>query len=482
MPTMAELLQMNPYGWGPQAPALPGSPYGPEMADPQEAMSPGMAALEMLRRRAPQEVTPENAATVALSALPMGRAASLAVKPTLAGMLLGATATPAGSDEPTALKQLYQEQAKASKRRDAAIARREAERASGEGPRFTAADDEVAAASNELEAINKLIAEENKKNDPEYKLQMEKKAGEQAANTSVRESMPWLPVALAVGGATLGAGVGALTKGRAVSAFSKELSDLSDGWKTAVDGAKRALAKGNKKTARQLSEEANKFQSQYDALRKKGAGGDWKAFGYGAAAGDLGMVGPEIIDIAGSEAGSKRREEAISNLTDPVKMGTRLAAGAVLGGGPAHLAGGYMARIPYAEGFGPATSSMAKMLKTGAYEVPSSIGGGQRSARALMRTGNTPQSSPQVPSQYPGGLAGALQSESAATPRLLPSPGGTGQVSQRMLEPPSPNAPSVSTKPVVGGSSPDHNWDAKSGRWKDVYGRYLTGPPPKDVD
>jgi peptidoglycan hydrolase-like protein with peptidoglycan-binding domain len=40
-------------------------------------------------------------------------------------------------------------------------------------------------------------------------------------------------------------------------------------------------------------------------------------------------------------------------------------------------------------------------------------------------------------------------------------------------------APAPKPKPV-GGSHPDHNWNAKAGKWQDTDGKFLSGPPPKD--
>lgn len=49
----------------------------------------------------------------------------------------------------------------------------------------------------------------------------------------------------------------------------------------------------------------------------------------------------------------------------------------------------------------------------------------------------------------------------------------------QLLPAPAPQA--AAPKPAVkGGSHPDHDWNAKAGRWQDADGKFLPGPPPKD--
>lgn len=52
----------------------------------------------------------------------------------------------------------------------------------------------------------------------------------------------------------------------------------------------------------------------------------------------------------------------------------------------------------------------------------------------------------------------------------------TSAIARALIQTPSVPAP----KRVIGGTHPDHDWDTKTGRWRDVDGQFLPGPPPKD--
>jgi hypothetical protein len=453
MPSFSDMLRGNPRGWGM-------GPPSPEegVSVPREPMTPGQAALRLIQKRIPYEATPENAATIGLSALPMGRALSLAAKPTMAAILAGATSTPAGSEEPTALKQLYQEQARASKRREDALLRRETERKSGEGPRFQAAESEVTAATNELQAINKLIESENRKNSPEYALEMaeKRKAAEEAERKRVSETptrelysdiAPYIPVATGA----LGMGMGALLRGKGMANFNAELKAITDRWGEVANAAKISLSRGNVSKAAQLQEEALVLQQQFEALKKAGASGKYAPSIAGATLGVEGAFLPEEIDLARASPGSALQKKLYDSvLNDPAKTAERAVFSAIAGGlGPAEIAskatGSIMSRA-MPRGFAAETASMASVLRNRGTASPPASTKTQRAVTASPTAQNT-----------------------ALPPTTPPA----------QIAPPSAGT-TTSVKKPRGGSHPDHEWDAKSGRWKDVDGKYLSGPPPKE--
>jgi hypothetical protein len=355
------------------------------------------------------------------------------------GLGLVGGSSEAGSAEESAevnrLQQLYSQQADLNRRRSEAEAEANAEARTGKGPNWQRAAAKVQAIDTEMAGLNRLIAEEQKRNSPEFQLEMEqkRKAADMAdqdrrAQTPTRELYsdytPYLP---AISGG-LGLTMGALLKGRGTKVFNETLNAINGRWQTATKAAEKALNAGNVDKARRFVEEAKVLKKEFDAAKSAGPGGEGAALLSGAGAGVLGAFLPEEVDFARAAPGSELQKKLYDSvLGNPADTAKRAAFGAFLGAFPAYegakITGAVMGRTP-PTGFAPETASLSSMLK-------------RRAANTATRQAPTPtgstssatlQASPQVqptPTPSSQGIAGATKAASSgSSSQILETPHG----------------------------------------------------------
>jgi len=302
-----------------------------------------------------QDFGKQAAMQAALSAVPMAgpalsRAASAA--PTLAKVLGGAGAVTAstsqagqGADTNEAvsnLKMLLEQQSALRRQTEAASQRREIERKSGEGKRFQSADQELKALNDQLSALSAIITREQRRNSPEYAMEIEQEKSRLAAEaqkkrseTPTRELISdytgYIP-AVTGGLALLG---GAALKGRALSNFNREMTDLSARSGAAVQRAQSATSAPAYTAARK---EAQSLSQELASRKAAGDPGTKQALEFGAGTGVVGAFLPEEVDFARAVAGSplwgKLKETLIDDYPSTIK---RAALAGGLGAGVGHL-------------------------------------------------------------------------------------------------------------------------------------------------
>lgn len=282
-----------------------GQMFGPEAQDamrgPQER-NPGSAMTGAM-------LSPLNLAVPgAAGGLMRGVGSALTAAPratgaAAGGLALSSASSTEGIGADGTLQQLYSQRAALAERRDAAIAKRDAEGRTGKGPNWKAADEEAGRLSNELAGLDALIGDEQKRNSPEHRLEMEKKAADLAAEqkareaaTPFRERYPEIAGNLPGVGIALAAGIPFALRGKAnletllpgsypsrvsratqrgedaisaqdpvAQALARgELDNLIASQPTAMGGAgKAAMAAGS---GGLLAAEAGMFPDQYDAF------------------------------------------------------------------------------------------------------------------------------------------------------------------------------------------------------------------------
>lgn len=349
--------------------------------DPNQ--STGGFALETLKNFG-YEALPAVAATVA-GPVARGVSAALTYAPrataAAAGMIgLTAPSTAGDGEDRSALRQLYAQRSSLDQRRSEAEEEAKAQQRTGRGPRYKEAVAKVTQINNEIAAVDKLIAEEQKRNSPEYRLEMEQKRKvaeeeqrQKDAATPTRERfaeiMPYVPV---ITGAVATA-LGAALKTRAISNYNKEIADLTSRWLKAVEEGNKALGRGNKKAAERFATAAEGFRKKFDAKLAKGPGGTKEALEAGAGVSLIGAFAPEEVDFARAAAGSplwdSLRETVIENWQDTLKR-AGIAIG--LGMGLGHIGSlGVKPLIsrPIPQGYGPETDAILKGIKQRAPRV-----------------------------------------------------------------------------------------------------------------
>lgn len=352
---------------------------------------------------------------------------------TMSGALLGlpfATASEAGEGSENPLYGLLTDRASKVRQRDEALAEAKRQERTGRGPRWEAAMSEVNKLENELAALDSMIADMQRRNSPEYQMELEQKRKEmeeteqaRRAQTPTRELysdlVPYIPVATGA----IGLGMGALLKGRGTKVYNDTLKALNERWQNAVKAGHDAMAKGNRVKAQRFADEATALKAEFEAAKAAGPRGTGSATAIGAGAGVTGAFLPEEIDLARAPAGSDLQKKTYEALfSDPLATAERAGIGAFLGAAPAfkgaELAGALMRRST-PTGFAPETVSLSNMLKRTARPQRPRSQGPQATPQAQRQGG--PMSTPQQTATA-GTKAATSSSQPVQTPFGLRDP------------------------------------------------------------
>ena len=235
-------------------------------------------------------------------------------------------------------QQLYTERATLQQRIDASVQRRDQMRPTNRtpnaksDPRWADADTEVRQLEAQKAGLEAKIANVDRLNSPEYRLELSQMQQEQAdaarakrANTPFKEIyadyMPYVAPA-----AMLGAGfAGAAIKAPYARVYNQEMADLSNRWKSAATGRTPNPAL------------ADELGSAFGAQQAQGIGGTGAAVGTGIGIGELSQIAPLAIDYQRAQPGSALKDQVMSELTDPYGLAGRMLQGAALGGIPAKI-------------------------------------------------------------------------------------------------------------------------------------------------
>lgn len=230
------------------------------------------------------------------------------------------------------LTPLMTQRASAEQKRSAAEAEMQRQQRSGRGPAWQSAKDAVNRATAEITALDQQISNAQRMNSPEYRLEMMKKADEQAAaqraqraNTPVKELyadyMPYVAPAAAIAAGLAGAAI----RAPYAKAFNQEMADLSTRWKSAATGKS-----ANPDLAAELG-------SRFATRQAEGIGGSGAAVATGVGIGELSQLMPLAIDYQRALPGSELQKKVMSEVTDLYALGGRMLQGALLGGIPAKV-------------------------------------------------------------------------------------------------------------------------------------------------
>lgn len=246
---------------------------------------------------------------------------------------------------------LLGQQSALQKRLDEARAKMEAAQRSmdlqektGRGPKYnealqslTQAKADFSGLDTQMKALIPAIANEQKKTDPAYLLELkqeEDKVAEEkkrrTMNTSVKEMFSDVAPVAPAGSAVLALAAGKGIKGAYVDKYNKNMNELSTRWGEAVKGTNKGLAEALQKEATDLA--------------AKGPGGTWSAIGTGIGIGELGQVLPVAADYAKAVPGSDLYKKTVEGMQNPAEVGGRMFTGALLGGIPAKVGSSFAAR------------------------------------------------------------------------------------------------------------------------------------------
>jgi len=266
-------------------------------------------------------------------------------------------------------QQLYTERATLQQRIDAAVARRDQMRPSNrvpspqKDPRWADADAEVRQLEAQKTGLDQKIANIDRLNSPEYRLELSKMEQEQAdaarekrANTSVKELyadyMPYVaPAAMMASGLA-----GAAIKAPYARLYNQEMADLSNRWGKAATGKAPNPAL------------ADELGSAFSARQAQGIGGTGTAVGVGMGIGELSQLAPLAIDYQRALPGSPLKEQVMGEITDFPGIVGRLFQGAALGGIPAKIGSS-------AVGAGAQTYHKGYAAETAALRAPQGLPG-----------------------------------------------------------------------------------------------------------
>jgi hypothetical protein len=393
---------------------------------------------------------------------------------------------PASADSSAGpLQDLFAQKAELSRRRAAAASARDAEGRTGKGPKWQSANDEVSRIDAQISGLDQIIAEEQKKNSPEFALKMEeerRQAKERAAKEELdkpfQERHPMITAAL---------NIGAIPATLALSRFG--LGKIANKGESLMAEVLKARKAGDIPGMTEAS--AKLAQWQKWAMPKQAAAVAVPA----TLPADVRTMG-SVIDKYSLPPDSKAQQAASKELGDPLQYAKDLL--------PALMQGltysGIGAKLAKPAPLGDARamtslygrkdqSTLAATLKQGdlaSAEV--------RGARSALRDGTPvgggkpptrlePESTPAIAAS-PTSTSPAPQVEfptAPGSPTRLPGTSLQGTAGSGSTGASGPSLSSELSKGrVVGGSNPDHNWNSKAGRWQDVDGRFLPGPPPKD--
>jgi hypothetical protein len=387
---------------------------------------------------------------------------------------------PASADSSAGpLQDLFAQKAELSRRRAAAASARDAEGRTGKGPKWQSANDEVSRIDAQISGLDQIIAEEQKKNSPEFALKMDEErrlAKERAAKEELdkpfQERHPMLTAAL---------NIGAIPATLALSRFG--LNKIAGQGENLMAAVLRARQSGDMNAMREAVAKLDQWKRW--AMPKQAAAVAVPA----TLPADVRTMG-SVIDKYSLPPDSKAQQAASRELGDPLQyakdsipalaqgltysaIGAKLAKSAPVGDARAvvNLYGNREA------------PSLAQILKEGkaasadlrsASSARSSVGQTQNPDTPAMPApaASSTNSQPALRAASPIGPGSPTTSPQIAPPPTASSaaPGGTAVSLSSEL----------SKVRVVGGSSPDHNWNPKLNRWQDVNGRMLPGGPPKE--
>lgn len=375
--------------------------------------------------------------------------------------------------DPGSLQSLMADRATVQRQAEEARARREQERRTGRGPNYDAADAEFKRISDQLSGLDALISSEQRRNSPEARLAAEQArilAAEEnrkrEANTPFQELHPGWANALPYISGVAALGLGALAKGRNVRAYNTEIGDLSNRWQGAVQ---RAQAGRPGPTQQRSIAEAQGLGTQFETLKAAGPSKAGQALP-GAVVGELSQLYPLYSDYSRSLPGSELRQRTEHSMEDPKAVGMRMLQGLAYGWGGSKLGAALKGGKLTPPGFRAETDALRPLALPPATPPPAPPALSGPSPQPLLPApaGGFPNT-PQPPQGPPTGPASSTSLSS-----LLRTP-----TQGQLPAPPASTTLPRPQEPIVGGSHPDHSWNAAAGRWQDANGRFLSGKPPK---
>lgn len=493
MPTFADILQANPHGWGMGPPATERGYPTTGQFTPSGRPIPDASQMPMFGSAGPaaglKQILMENGPDAAmLAAGPLTRGAGTALRafPTLSAALLsglGLTAVPgeagdSAGDDMAAQRKLMEQKERLSRQLEDATARQNQNRPSSlknstekTDPNYWNATKEVKTLGDQIGALDKQIealspehAFQRQQNEQQAELDKPFAARHPFASAAMTAGAPMAAMTLA------GTGIGKIA-GKGKSLMSELLQARQAGDVVAMQEAAAKLGQWNNPLRLYPKQAASILAPATLPM-------DAQVFG-------------DVVDKYGLPESSKAQQRAAQKLSDPAQY-VRNSEQALLMGLTAGTVGAKLGTLGGGAPRGDATAmrklyggkdapTLAKTLAEGTVagrklqNRPSSL---LEAAPKRPTTGSEPTSRKQTellppPPTLAGMLAGPRQTASIPTTPAALHP------AQTTTSPASGTAP---TKRVVGGSHPDHEWDAKSGRWKDVDGKYLTGKPPKEAE
>lgn len=522
MPTMAELLRTNPRGFGPSMPALPeGNAYGDPVGeirnqdDPYYGTGgpslPALAAYYLSGIPMAQEGL-QGAREGALAGDPMralgglGQAgiaalpysgslakAAFETAPRMATVLgsaglsqmaaSGALSPDAAmAEDAPAVKQLYEQRAVLERRRSDAEAEAKRQERTGRGPRYDEAKRSFDAVTSELSALDRMISDENKKNSPEYALEIQAKkdAMAEAAKKAeldkpFAERHPWIATGLALGapvasGALAYKGMGKIA-GKGESLMADLLKAREAGDVTAMAEKAAALKSWNRWAP--LKQFGAVTVPATLPLETRGLG--------------------DIVDRFALPDSSKAQDRAEERLSDPVTY-LRESIPAIASGLSMGALGGKMApSAPRSDAKGMLSlyggkdaPTLAKILREGGKESESvqapllkfqnSL---QKRESAAAAAASPRIQGPETPRAIEASPTRTETGQSAGLPTNPDSPttsAGTSVAARPRGVKPASNAPSLSKQ--LSGRRSKMVWDENVSRWRHPGGEFGPGKGP----
>jgi hypothetical protein len=391
---------------------------------------------------------------------------------------------PAAADSaPGPLQELFAQKAELSQRRAAAEAARNAEGKTGKGPNWQKADAEVSRIDAQIAGVDQIIAEEQKKSSPEFALKMDeerRQAKERAAKEELDKPFaarhPMVASGLALGAPLASLALSRFGLGKIASKGESLMAELLKARKTGdVPGLAEATAKLG--------------AWQKTALPKQAAAVAVPA----TIPADVRVAG-DVIDRYSLPDSSEAQQKAEAKLSDVPKY----AMDAIPGLAQGLVFSGIGAKIAKAAPTGDAKALTSLYGGKDQPTLATILKQGDRASaevRALRRDplGEKAAGSDRLPTRLEPESAPAIEASSTSTLPALPAAAPTGRGLPTTSPGTSPqgmagsgagpsSAPSLSSelsKRAMGGSSPDHNWNAKANRWQDVNGKFLPGKAPK---
>jgi hypothetical protein len=357
-------------------------------------------------------------------------------------------------EEASRLKGLFKSREEAEARRKMAEMEALAQKKTGMGPKYMQAQAKADEAKAEVAGLDRMIADENKKTDPEYIRQQEiadRQAEQDAKDAELdkpfSERHPYISTGMSLAGPVA---AGALAKYGMGKIAKKGESLMADMLKAKEAGNVTDIAD---------TAAAMKQWNKWAPVKQTGVLGASAAVPL-----ELRAVGDNIDKYALPEK-SKAQQAAAERLDDPwgyVKSSIPLIVSGAVGAGVG--------------------SKLAQSAPRGDVKA------------MIERYGNKDESA--IADQMTKGsqLSTALQAPLGQFERARQARSGTvladdmlqvgNDKAARQLKslsgPQAAAAAPPSAPRAKGGDHPDHNWNAAAGRWQGTDGRFLPGKPPKD--